>query len=86
MGAGAKILKNGGIKKMYEYDVLENIIEDFEKFKNNEIETDLQKLIDLYIMSLYYDIMDYCNGDDEETPDLVVDKIENTIKNYYMEV
>lgn len=71
---------------MYEYDVLENIIEDFEEFKNNEIETDLQKLIDLYIMSLYYDIMDYCNGDDEETPDFVINKIENTIKNYYMEV
>lgn len=71
---------------MYEYDVLENILEDFEKFKNNEIETDLQKLIDLYVMSLYYDIMDYCNGDDEETPDLIIDKIENTIKNYYMEI
>ena len=71
---------------MYEYDVLENILEDFEKFKNNEIETDLQKLIDLYVMLLYYDIMDYCNGDDEETPDLIIDKIENTIKNYYMEI
>ena len=71
---------------MYEYDNKENIIKDFETFKNNMLETDLQKLIDLYIMSLYYDIMDYCNGDDEETPDFVVDKIENTIKEYYKEV
>jgi hypothetical protein len=68
---------------MYEYDNKENIIKDFETFKNNMLETDLQKLIDLYVMSLYYDIMDYCNGDDEETPDVVIDKIENTIKEYY---
>ena len=68
---------------MYEYNVFENLIEDFEEFKNNEIKTDLQELINLYIMSLYYDIMDYCNGDDEETPDVVAEKIENTIKNYY---
>lgn len=71
---------------MYEYDNKENIIKDFETFKNNMLETDLQKLIDLFVMSLYYDIMDYCNGDDEETPDVVIDKIENTIKEYYMEV
>lgn len=68
---------------MNEYDNKENIIKDFETFKNNMLETDLQKLIDLYIMSLYYDIMDYCNGDDEETPEVVIDKIENTIKEYY---
>ena len=68
---------------MYEYDNKENIIKDFEIFKNNMLETDLQKLIDLFVMSLYYDIMDYCNGDDEETPDVVIDKIENTIKEYY---
>ena len=70
---------------MYEYDNKENIIKDFETFKNNMLETDLQKLIDLFVMSLYYDIMDYCNGDDEETPDVVIDKIENTIKEYYNE-
>jgi hypothetical protein len=68
---------------MYEYDNKETIIKDFEQFKNNMLETDLQKLIDLFVMSLYYDIMDYCNGDDEETPDVVIDKIENTIKEYY---
>lgn len=68
---------------MYEYDNKENIIKDFEIFKSNMLETDLQKLIDLFVMSLYYDIMDYCSGDDEETPDVVIDKIENTIKEYY---
>ena len=69
---------------MYEYETNENIIKDFEEFKNNELETDLQKLIDLYIMSLYYDIIDYST--DEETPQEVADKIENIIKDYYMEV
>jgi hypothetical protein len=69
---------------MYEYETRENIIKDFEEFKSNEIETDLQKLIDLYIMSLYYDIIDYST--DEETPEEVADKIENIIKEYYMEV
>lgn len=69
---------------MYEYETSENIIKDFEEFRSNELETDLQKLIDLYIMSLYYDIIDYST--DEETPDEVADKIENIIKEYYMEV
>ena len=69
---------------MYDYDIKENIINDFEEFKSNELETDLQKLIDLYIMSLYYDIIDYST--DEETPEEVADKIENIIKEYYMEV
>lgn len=68
---------------MYEYNILENIIEDFEDFRKNEVETDLQKLIDWYIMSLYYDIIDYTNGDDEETPEHCINKIENTIKEYY---
>lgn len=68
---------------MYEYNILENIIEDFEDFRKNEVETDLQKLIDWYIMSLYYDILDYTNGDDKETPEYCINKIENTIKEYY---
>ena len=72
---------------MYDYNIKENIINDFEDFKSNELETDLQKLIDLYIMSLYYDILDYYNlFDNEETPEEIADKIENVIKEYYMEV
>ena len=70
---------------MYEYDIFEDLIKDFEEFKNNMLETNLQKLIDLYVMSLYYDILDYTNGDDEETPDVVIDRIEREIKEYYKE-
>ena len=55
---------------MYDYDEKENIIKDFEEFKSNEIETDLQKLIDWYIMSLYYDILDYCAMDKDYTAEL----------------
>jgi len=69
---------------MYDYDSKENIIQDFENFKNNELETDLQKLIDLYIMSLYYDIMDYIHEDIETTGEEICEYIENTIKEYYM--
>lgn len=68
---------------MYDYDEKENIIKDFEEFKSNEVETDLQKLIDWYIMTLYYDIMDYCAMDKCYTTENVVQKIENTIKEYY---
>lgn len=69
---------------MYDYDIKETIIADFEIYKRNEIETDIQKLIDNYIMSLYYDILDYCAMfDDESTPEIVADKIETTLKEYY---
>lgn len=70
---------------MYEYDIFEDLIEDFEEFKSNEVETNLQKLIDTYVMTLYYDILDYTEGDDEETPDVVIDRIEREIKEYYKE-
>ncbi len=70
---------------MYEYDIFEDLIEDFKEFKSNMLETNLQKLIDLYVMSLYYDILDYTSGDDEETPDVVIDIIECKIKEYYKE-
>lgn len=68
------------------YKNYNNYIEDFEEFKSNMLETDLQKLIDSYVMSLYYDILDYTNGDDEETPEFVIEKIENTIKEYYANI
>ena len=68
---------------MYEYDIKENIIKDFENFKKNMLETDLQKLIDFYTMSLYYDILDYTVEDDKKTPDDIIEEIENTIKEYY---
>ena len=68
---------------MYDYDEKENIIKDFEEFKSNEIETDLQKLIDWYIMSLYYDILDYCAMDKDYTAEDIAQKIENIIKEYY---
>ena len=70
---------------MYEYDIFEVLIKDFEEFKSNEVETDLQKLIDTYIMTLYYVILDYTEGDDKETPDVVIDRIEREIKEYYKE-
>lgn len=68
---------------MYEYDIKENIINDFELFKNNQIETDLQKIIDYYIMSLHYDILDYLQEESDDTLENVCDFIENTIKSYY---
>lgn len=68
---------------MYDYDIKENIIKDFEDFKSNEIETDLQKLIDWYIMSLYYDIMDYCASDKDYNAEDIAQEIEETLKNYY---
>lgn len=68
---------------MYEYDIKENIINDFELFKNNQIETDLQKIIDYYIMSLHYDILDYLQEESNDTLENVCDFIENTIKSYY---
>lgn len=68
---------------MYDYDEKENIIKDFEEFKNNETETDLQKLIDWYITSLYYDILDYCAIDKDYTVEDIEEEIENIIKEYY---
>lgn len=68
---------------MYEYDAQENILNDFELFKNEQIETNLQKLIDYYIMSLYYDILDYLQEEPDDTIENVCDYIENTIKSYY---
>lgn len=68
---------------MYEYDTQENILNDFELFKNEQIETDLQKLIDCYIMSLYYDILDYLQDETDNAIENVCDYIENTIKSYY---
>lgn len=62
----------------------ECVIEDFEEFKNNNVETDLQKLIDWYIMSLYYDILDYIHEDIETTGEEICEYIENTIKDYYI--
>ena len=61
------------------------ILENFEYFKGNELETDLQKLIDLYIMSKYYDIVDELeiNNDFELELQDNINFIENTIKEYY---
>lgn len=70
---------------MYEYDNKENIINDFEEFKKQQLETDLQKLIDLYIMSLYYDILDYLHEEPDDNGEHVVEYIESTIKEYYKE-
>ena len=68
---------------MYEYDEQKNILNDFELFKNEQLETNLQKLIDYYIMSLYYDILDYLHEEPDDTMENVCAYIENTIKSYY---
>lgn len=68
---------------MFEFDKKENIIKDFEEFKKQQLETDLQKLIDLYIMSMYYDIMDYLQEEPDDNAENVIEYIENTIKEYY---